>query len=279
VSLKAFYAALLSMFVTVIALCVAWEFWLEDWLMPSFVTYHETETWEERWEFVASATFFSFLALIGPAVICTQIIRRDQVIRQTVIRLSREDYLTGLYNRRRITELLENEIRRAIRYNTEFSVILTDIDHFKAVNDRFGHQVGDKMLTKIAEVIRSSVRATDLVGRWGGEEFVILSPETNIDGGFLLAEKIRTRLEATSFGEIGHRTASFGVTAIADGDDMENIITRADAGLYAAKKAGRNRVEKVPAGAKEMPGARALQHKAARSDRPSPHCAQRIQSP
>ena len=247
-SLKALYAALLSVLVTVIALSVVWEFWMEDWLLPRFVSYHETETWEERWEFVVTAGFFSFLALIGPAVIGTQMIWRDQVLRQTVIRLSREDSLTGLYNRRRITELLENEIQRAARYNTVFSVILADIDHFKAVNDQLGHQAGDEVLNKIAEIIRSSVRATDLAGRWGGEEFVIISPETDIGGSFSLAEKIRTRLESADLGKIGHRTASFGVTAFADGDDIEDIIARADAGLYAAKEGGRNRVEKVPAG-------------------------------
>lgn len=257
-SLRSFYAALLAVFLTVIALCLAWEFWLEDRLMPSFVSHYETESLNKRWEFVASAAVFSFLALIGPAVIGTQIIRRDQVLRQMVVRLSQEDYLTGLYNRRRISELLEIEIRRATRYDTAFSVILTDVDHFKAVNDRLGHPAGDKVLTKIADVVRSSVRATDLVGRWGGEEFVVIVPETDIDGGFSLAEKIRTRLESTDFGEIGHRTASFGVTAFADGDDIENIIARADAGLYAAKQGGRNRVEKVPAGAKDAPVVRTL---------------------
>jgi diguanylate cyclase (GGDEF)-like protein len=134
-----------------------------------------------------------------------------------------------------------------------FSVILADIDHFKAVNDRFGHQVGDKVLVKIAEIIRSSVRATDLAGRWGGEEFVIISPGTDIDGGISLAEKIRTRLESADLDEIGHRTASFGVTAFADGDGIEDIIARADIGLYTAKQGGRNRVEKAPAGVKAEP--------------------------
>jgi diguanylate cyclase (GGDEF)-like protein len=251
VNLKAFYTTLLSVLATVVALSVVWEFWLEDWLLPNLIPYHAVETWGHRWEFVATAATFSFLALMVPAVIGTRIIRRDQILRQTVIRLSQEDYLTGLYNRRRITELLAIEIRRATRYKTTFSYILTDVDHFKAVNDRFGHQAGDEVLTRIAEVIRSSVRATDLVGRWGGEEFVIILPETEIGGGLSLAGKIRTRLESADLGEIGHRTASFGVTAFADGDDIEDISARADAGLYAAKQGGRNRVEMVPARAKE----------------------------
>ena len=253
-SLKAFYAALLAVLVTVIALSVVWEFWLEDWLLPGLVSYHETETWEERWEFIVTSAFFSFIALIGPAVIGTQMIRREQVLHRTVIRLSQEDSLTGLYNRRRIRELLENEIQRATRYNTVFSVILADIDHFKAVNDQLGHQVGDQVLTKIAEIISTSVRATDLAGRWGGEEFVIISPGTDIDGGFSLAEKIRTRLESIELGEIGQKTASFGVTAFTESDDVKEIIARADIGLYAAKQGGRNRVEKTPAGVEAEPG-------------------------
>lgn len=249
-SLKAFYAALLAVLVTVIALSVVWEFWLEDRLLPGLVSYHETETWEERWEFIVTSSFFSFIALIGPAVIGTQMIRREQVLHKTVTRLSQEDSLTGLYNRRRIRELLENEIQRATRYNTVFSVILADIDHFKAVNDQLGHQVGDRVLTKIAQIISTSVRATDLAGRWGGEEFVIISPGTDIDGGFSLAEKIRTRLESIELGEIGQKTASFGVTAFTESDGVEEIIARADIGLYAAKQGGRNRVEKTPAGFK-----------------------------
>ena len=244
-SLKAFYTAILTVFLSVIALSLIWEFWLEDLLLPSLVSHHETESAESRWEFVLTTAIFSFIALIGPTVIGTQIIRRDRDLHQTMIRLSQEDDLTGLFNRRRTAELIEDEIQRASRYHTIFSIILMDIDHFKAVNDRFGHQAGDEVLVKITEVIRSKVRATDFVGRWGGEEFLIILPETNMDGGFSLAKKIRTRLESADLGKIGHRTASFGVTAFEDADDIEAIIARADAGLYAAKRGGRNRVEKV----------------------------------
>ena len=248
-SLKAFYSSILTVFLSVIALSLTWEFWLEDLLLPSLAPHHETESVEDRWEFVVTTAVFSFIALIGPAVIGTQIIRRDRDLHQTMIRLSQEDDLTGLFNRRRTAELIENEIQRASRYDTIFSIILMDIDHFKAVNDRFGHQAGDEVLIKITEVIRSKVRATDFVGRWGGEEFLIILPETDMDGGFSLANKIRTRLESAYLGKIGYRTASFGVAAFEDADDIEAIIARADAGLYAAKRGGRNRVEKVFAGA------------------------------
>ncbi len=245
--LKAFFAAMVSVLLTITVLSLFWEFWLEGLVMTRLTSHHEPEAWAERWEFVATTVFFSALALIGPTIIGARIIRRDQVLQQQMIRLSREDHLTSLSNRRWITELLTKEIERATRYDTTFTVILMDVDHFKEVNDRLGHQAGDVVLTKIAEAIRSRVRSTDLVGRWGGEEFVILSPETDIDGGFWLAEMIRTQLETADLGAIGHKTASFGITAFQDGDNVESIFARADAGLLAAKQGGRNRSERVTA--------------------------------
>jgi diguanylate cyclase (GGDEF)-like protein len=243
VNQKTFFVALVTMFATVVALSVGWEFWFEDWLFLRLDPAYEPESHHERWEYVTTVAVFSLLALVGPAVIGARIIRRDETLRDQVVRLSREDYLTGLDNRRRSTEVLENEIRRATRYKTTFSLILADIDHFKSVNDRLGHQAGDRVLASIASNIRATVRATDRVGRWGGEEFIIISPETDIGGGAALAEKIRTKLEWTDFGKIGHRTASFGVTAFRDGDNMESVTARADDALYAAKQGGRNRVE------------------------------------
>ena len=252
-SLKFFYAAIVSVLVTVMALAAAWEFLLEDWLLPSIVSHHEKESMAQRWEFFATTAFFSFIALLGPTVIGTKIIRRDRALQETMIRLSQEDDLTGLFNRRRIAELIEQEIKRASRYGTTFSVILMDIDHFKVVNDRFGHLAGDEVLVKIANIIRSKVRTTDVVGRWGGEEFLIILPETDIAGSCALAENIRTRLESADLGAIGHRTGSFGVTSYADGDDLEAIIARADVALYSAKWGGRNRIEKAPARATAVP--------------------------
>ncbi len=245
-NLKAFYAAILLVLATVAALSVTWEFWLEDLLVSAIVGPHPKESDSERWEFVVTTVIFSAIALIGPGIMGGRMIRRDRLHRDAIVRLSQEDHLTGLLNRRRITELLANEIHRAVRYRTRFSVMLMDIDHFKEVNDRFGHQAGDDVLARIATIIRSRVRTTDRVGRWGGEEFLILSPETEIGGSSALAEEIRTRLASADLGPIGHRTASFGVTAYIDGDDIEAIIARADAGLYAAKQHGRNRVEMMP---------------------------------
>lgn len=248
-SLKALYAGLLLVLAAVVTLCLAWEFWLEDSVMPGLVSYHEPEPPEDRWEFVATVGFFVAVVLLGPAFIGTRIIRQDEALRRAIVRMSEEDYLTGLCNRRRISELLQDEIHRAARYETAFSVLLIDIDHFKSVNDRLGHQAGDRVLIEIAELIRSSVRAADLLGRWGGEEFVVISPQTGIGGALLLAEKIRGQIQSAKFRESGRQTASVGVAAFAAGDDLKSIVARADAALYAAKQSGRNRVESMTHGA------------------------------
>jgi len=242
-SLRTLYFAILAVLTTITALSVAWEFWLEDLVLPMLGFAHEAEDEAERWEFVVTAVVFTAIALIGPTLMGTRMIRRDRALQEEVMRLSQEDHLTGLFNRRRIAQLLDNEMRRALRYDSTFTIILMDIDSFKAVNDRFGHLVGDTVLKKIADVIRKGVRATDLIGRWGGEEFIILSPETDVAGGVALAEKMRTLLEAADFDAVGSMTASFGVAAFNQGDDVEAIIGRADAGLYAAKYGGKNRTE------------------------------------
>jgi diguanylate cyclase (GGDEF)-like protein len=244
-SLRVFYFAILAVLATITALSLIWEFGLEDLVQPVLGFAHEVEDEAARWEFVVTTVVFTTLALIGPTVVGTRIIRRDRALQEEITRLSQEDHLTGLLNRRQITQLLDNEVRRALRYDATFSVIMMDIDNFKSVNDRFGHQAGDTVLKKIADVIRKGVRATDLIGRWGGEEFIILSPETDVAGSILLAEKMRSLLEANDFGKIGDITASFGVAAFNQSDDCETVIGRADAGLYAAKNGGKNRVEVV----------------------------------
>ncbi len=253
-SQKDFFTTLLAIFATVVLLSLVWEFYLEDTLLAWVFDDHRTETNRERWEFVGTAAFFSLIALIVPGVIGARSIRQDQLLRKTIIRLSHEDALTSLFNRRRITELLDTEILRAARYATGFALIMMDVDDFKSVNDLYGHQAGDRVLAALAGVARSTVRVTDLVGRWGGEEFMIISLHSDSAGGASLANKIRTRIEQADLGEIGHITASFGVTAFAAGDDSEAMVARADAALYAAKRLGRNRVETVSAQSADQSG-------------------------
>jgi diguanylate cyclase (GGDEF)-like protein len=140
--------------------------------------------------------------------------------------------------------VLTTEISRSIRYNRIFSIILIDIDDFKATNDTFGHNAGDTLLKEIADNIHATVRDTDFTGRWGGEEFLVICPETDVNGAMSLAEKIRSVIESNDFTNAVTKTASFGVTTYLDDKDINSLIKRADDALYTAKKNGKNRVEK-----------------------------------
>ncbi|CUW39716.1 putative Response regulator [Magnetospirillum sp. XM-1] len=153
------------------------------------------------------------------------------------------DTLTGLFNRRRLDEAYAHELDRAQRYAKPVSLIIGDVDHFKAINDTHGHQTGDDVLKSIAELLRSGVRAVDIVGRWGGEEFLVICPDTDLDGAQALAEKLRSSIAAEPFPAIGPTTSSFGVAQYRAGESFKDTVARADTALYKAKINGRNRVE------------------------------------
>jgi|ERR1035437_603308 diguanylate cyclase (GGDEF)-like protein len=162
---------------------------------------------------------------------------------------SLSDPLTGLANRRFFQDTLLKELRRAQRYEKQLSIIMCDIDHFKSINDTYGHNVGDEVLVSIADLMLGSVRATDFVVRYGGEEFVVLLPESTIKEGVSVAEKIRKTVESAgvvSRSRLGLRlktTLSAGVAAYPfDGETGDGLIMKADKGLYLAKNRGRNRV-------------------------------------
>jgi len=157
--------------------------------------------------------------------------------------LSVTDRLTGLANRRKLESSLQAELLRARRYAKEFSIIMLDVDHFKDINDTFGHQTGDNVLVQLAAILRDNARETDIVGRWGGEEFLVICPETNLLVVTALAERYRQEMERSDFSPVGQVTSSFGVTSVQEGDDLQTLVRRADEGLYRAKEAGRNRVE------------------------------------
>ncbi|MFK5974898.1 MAG: diguanylate cyclase [Sulfurovum sp.] len=169
-------------------------------------------------------------------------IRQDITDKKRVEELSITDKLTQLYNRVKLEEIFYKELSTAQRYNHIFSVIMLDIDHFKSVNDTYGHNVGDTTLQDFAQIVTNSVRTTDIVGRWGGEEFLVIALETNIEDTVKLANIIRINIENYDFKVIGKKTASFGVSTYHKGDTQESIIKRADDGLYEAKSTGRNRV-------------------------------------
>ena len=156
--------------------------------------------------------------------------------------LSVTNRLTGLFNRGKLDWELDRELERAERYDRGFSLIMFDIDGFKSINDRFGHQKGDEILIGVAEVIRDRVRGADIPGRWGGEEFMLLCPETTRSGAVELAETLRNDIEGKEFGIAERVTASFGVAEYRSGERREQLIERVDRGLYEAKRLGKNRV-------------------------------------
>lgn len=159
-----------------------------------------------------------------------------------VKRLSVTDYLTGLSNRQKLDEALGHEINCATRYTSSFSTIMLDLDYFKKINDTYGHQVGDGVLIEVSAILQRYTRKTDIVGRWGGEEFMIICPEIDGQDGEKLAEKIRAKIERYSFKVIGNITASLGVSIYKQSDQDKSVVERADKALYQAKEQGRNRV-------------------------------------
>lgn len=152
------------------------------------------------------------------------------------------DALTGVLNRMGFNEAMAREIGRARRYQQPLSVSIVDIDHFKRVNDEFGHPVGDQVLVRTAKLLSSCVRDSDRVARWGGEEFAVIAPMTGGEGAEKLAEKLRAIMASTHLGPREPVTASFGVAELGPDDTVETLLQRADAALYRAKQAGRNQV-------------------------------------
>lgn len=152
------------------------------------------------------------------------------------------DPLTGLSNRTAFYKVYNAELKRDIRYNHSLSLILFDIDNFKMINDNYGHNVGDIALKQIAELTLKNVREHDTVTRWGGEEFIVLLPETDVDGAIQVAEKIRIAIEKFEDKHIPKFTSSFGVAQLQYEDSHESFIQRVDEALYEAKRTGKNKV-------------------------------------
>jgi len=165
----------------------------------------------------------------------------DVTTERSLMALSNTDRLTGLSNRRQLDQYLANELERARRGRLPLTLVIADIDHFKRINDTHGHLVGDRVLVGVAEVMRDRVRKSDWLGRWGGEEFMIICPNTEAEGASLLAEELRQAIHNTRFEGLGELSCSFGVATLKPKESIENLIQRADTALYQAKHAGRNR--------------------------------------
>lgn len=176
------------------------------------------------------------VGIVGVSREVTQ--RRQQT--EELKKLAVTDPLTGVANRRHFLEELQREMSRSNRYALPLSLVMLDVDHFKEVNDRFGHEAGDRVLRELAEMIRRRIRSTDLLARWGGEEFLILLTSTQVRPAAKLVEDLLRLLRDRSFDGIGRVTASFGVAGHQPGEGLDAFISRVDTLLYRAKRSGRS---------------------------------------
>lgn len=191
-------------------------YWLEQYIIPTIDKDNEEEI------FVSVGT--------------------DVTAKKLLEEMATIDKLTGLYNRQMLDEFLRKEVEANKRHLNDLSIILIDIDHFKNVNDTFGHQMGDFVLATIAKLIMNNSRKSDIQGRYGGEEFVVICPKTEKKSALVLAEKIRLVVENFKFEMIGVKTISLGISSLDQNDTVEILIKKADIALYKAKNTGRNKV-------------------------------------
>ena len=185
---------------------------------------------------VVYITVYSFLVPIGAI---SQVIMATERLRTELEHVATHDSLTDAYTRRYMNEACQRELERSARHGREMSLMLLDIDHFKSVNDTLGHQAGDRILTEFVAGIRTQLRSADLLGRFGGEEFVVILPETSPEVAMVVAERIRSTMA-----DRAGPTVSIGITTNqSGGDTVDSLLARADAAMYRAKANGRNRVE------------------------------------
>lgn len=160
---------------------------------------------------------------------------------ENLTKLVSKDFLTNIYNRRAMSEYISHEIIKSKRYKNDLSLISLDIDFFKKINDNYGHQVGDAVLIEISKILTENIRKADILGRWGGEEFMILLPQTNKDNAYIVAENLRKKVEKYKFKNIGTLSISLGVTKFKFDENIIEFINRTDEAMYKAKKYGRNK--------------------------------------
>lgn len=171
-------------------------------------------------------------------------IRQDITDKKLLEKLSVTDSLTQISNRLYIDIYFKNELERTKRYKSIFSIILIDIDFFKQINDNYGHHIGDQVLITIAQLIKNNIRNIDQLGRWGGEEFLIVCPETDMEQTLQVAEKIRKKINSYHFTTVKNVTCSIGIAQSCFSDEGESMFKRADNALYKAKNSGRNKTIK-----------------------------------
>ena len=169
-------------------------------------------------------------------------ITQQVIIQKQLKNLATTDCLTGIYNRHKANQILDEEIIRQNRYQGTFTLMMLDIDYFKLVNDTYGHNVGDSVLQELSKLILHNTRQSDKFARWGGEEFIIVLPETTSKDSLIFAKKLRKIIENHSFSQVPQITVSIGVCIFKEKDTKEELLQKTDEALYEAKKKGRNRV-------------------------------------
>jgi diguanylate cyclase (GGDEF)-like protein len=196
---------------------------------------------------LAIASTVPALVSLPVSLVIIRLLREVDVARQSAQQLAWNDDLTGLLNRRRFGELVQRELTGAVRTGQPLAVLLLDLDDFKQINDRHGHSAGDAMLRAVATAITACLRATDLSGRWGGEEFAVALPHANLEQAVVVSQRVREQISKlrvhTDAAKLLSCTASIGVAAYRGIDEpLESLLNRADRAMYRAKQSGKNRV-------------------------------------
>ncbi len=188
----------------------------------------------------------SFIIPVFAGTVFGMMLAQINLLRRKLGEMAYTDPLTGITNRIQFNRFLETEMEKTQRYGGVFSIIFFDIDHFKAINDEYGHLTGDRILRELTERVHQVNRSSDIFARYGGEEFIILATATDLHGAKLHAERLRSEISESVFSSNVHVTCSFGVTGFdPENDTATSLINRADSAMYAAKHAGRNRVVAV----------------------------------
>jgi diguanylate cyclase (GGDEF)-like protein len=223
-----------------------------SWVALTCLAVWQSSVQTDRWACLAQvASWFS--VSLGLAIVhllsqhlttlqrqSTQQAQALQASFHTITQLATHDELTGLSNRRHMTDLIAREQQRQRRTHAPVCMAMLDLDHFKKVNDAFGHAAGDVVLTTFARTLRQTMRATDEISRWGGEEFLLLMPNTSLEEATLAVERLRTAQQTASLAWVSPVTFSAGIVLAAEGLDMDQVIACADEAMYRAKTQGRN---------------------------------------
>jgi len=205
------------------------------------VIYQNGYSLKEIFMYAAILVFILIFSLYWNLKLRKEIVLRNE-LEKKLKKLSIIDSLTGIFNRYKIDTTLNQQIAFSKRNNIPLSIIFFDIDHFKKINDTYGHNIGDIVLKELTFLVKNNIRQYDIFGRWGGEEFIIILPNTSLENAVKIAKKLKSIIENHTFKEVGKLTCSFGVTELKENDTSESILIRVDNHLYSAKKSGRNKV-------------------------------------